>query len=444
MIEVKNLVKTFEGREVLKNISMVFEPGKTNLIIGRSGSGKTVLLKNLVGLIRPTSGEILYDGRDLTKLSTNQMKLLRQEMGMIFQGSALFDAMTVYENVSFPLEMFSTLSKSEQRKRAQFCLNRVNLSDAGHLYPSEISGGMMKRAAIARAIALNPKYLFCDEPNSGLDPQTSLVIDNLIYEITREYKMTTIINTHDMNSVMNIGDKIFFIKEGHLEWQGTNKEILTSTNKALNDFVFASDLFKKVKAVEMKTMNLESEYSLSNNIKNPVPEIGISIQDMEIPESETLDSENNTKREFSEITTESGTESIKPESLPEKENNFEETESDNDNSSQNKDIIPYSNESDKEKDPEAETVISTEISDNHYEVDPDIATDKQTISEPEKLLVETNEDLKEATSPTPIKDIKTPVRKFRESADNEDKSKRINELFKETIKSKKHNGNNYI
>lgn len=255
MIEVKNLIKSFDGREVLKNISMVFEEGKTNLIIGRSGSGKTVLLKNLVGLMKPTSGSILYDNRDLTKLTASQMKSLRQEMGMIFQGSALFDAMTVFENVYFPLEMFSHLSRAEQIKRAEFCLDRVNLSDAGHLYPSEISGGMMKRAAIARAIALNPKYLFCDEPNSGLDPQTSLVIDQLIHEITVEYKMTTIINTHDMNSVMNIGEKIFFIKEGHLEWQGTNKDLLTSTNEALNDFVFASDLFKKVKEVEMKELS---------------------------------------------------------------------------------------------------------------------------------------------------------------------------------------------
>lgn len=258
MIEVKHLIKSFEGREVLKNINLTFEEGKTNLIIGRSGSGKTVLLKNLVGLLRPTSGEILYDGRDLTLQSTNQMKALRKEMGMIFQGSALFDAMTVFENVHFPLEMFSTLSKAEKMKRAQFCLDRVNLKDAGDLYPSEISGGMMKRAAIARAIALNPKYLFCDEPNSGLDPQTSLVIDKLIYEITKEFNITTIINTHDMNSVMNIGEKIFFIKEGNLEWQGSNKDILLADNQALNDFVFASDLFKKVKEVEMREMKMKN------------------------------------------------------------------------------------------------------------------------------------------------------------------------------------------
>lgn len=252
MIEVKHLIKSFDNRVVLNDINLTFEAGKTNLIIGRSGSGKTVLLKNLVGLLRPTSGEILYDGRDLTKLDANQMKALRQEMGMIFQGSALFDAMTVFENVYFPLEMFSSLSKDEKIKRAQFCLDRVKLSESGHLYPSEISGGMMKRAAIARAIALNPKYLFCDEPNSGLDPQTSLVIDQLIHEITIEYGITTIINTHDMNSVMNIGDKIFFIKEGHLEWEGNSQIIMSSTNEALNEFVFASELFQKVKAVEMQ------------------------------------------------------------------------------------------------------------------------------------------------------------------------------------------------
>lgn len=250
MIEVKHLVKSFDERIVLNDVSMIFDTGKTNLIIGRSGSGKTVLLKNLVGLLRPTSGEILYDGRDLTKLSNTQMKTLRQEVGMIFQGSALFDAMTVFENVYFPLEMFSDMSKAEKIKRTQFCLDRVKLSTSGHLYPSEISGGMMKRAAIARAIALNPKYLFCDEPNSGLDPETSLVIDQLIHEITHEYDITTIINTHDMNSVMNIGEKIFFIKEGNLEWEGTSAGIMSATNEALNDFVFASDLFKKVKAVE--------------------------------------------------------------------------------------------------------------------------------------------------------------------------------------------------
>lgn len=257
MIEVKHLYKSFEERDVLKDINITFEEGKTNLIIGRSGSGKTVLLKNLIGLIRPTKGQILYDNRDLTRMSAREMKILRQEMGMIFQGSALFDSMTVGGNVGFPLMMFSSLSKSEQQKRVQYCLERVNLSDAGNLYPSEISGGMMKRAAIARAIALNPKNLFCDEPNSGLDPQTSLVIDDLIHSITKEFNMTTVINTHDMNSVMNIGERIFFIKEGNLEWSGTNNEIMDSDNKDLNDFVFASDLFKKVKAAQNKGIELK-------------------------------------------------------------------------------------------------------------------------------------------------------------------------------------------
>lgn len=256
MIEVRHLYKSFEGRDVLKNININFEEGKTNLIIGRSGSGKTVLLKNLIGLLRPTKGQILYDNRNLTVMPTHEMKKLRQEMGMIFQGSALFDSMTVGDNVGFPLMMFSTMSKAEQKKRVQYCLERVNLSDAGHLYPSEISGGMMKRAAIARAIALNPKYLFCDEPNSGLDPQTSLVIDELIFSITKEFDMTTVINTHDMNSVMNIGERIFFIKEGILEWSGNNKDIMNTDNKDLNDFVFASDLFKKVKAAHNKGIEL--------------------------------------------------------------------------------------------------------------------------------------------------------------------------------------------
>lgn len=250
MIEVKNLYKSFDEREVLKDINIVFEEGKTNLIIGRSGSGKTVLLKNLVGLMSPTNGQILYDGRDLTKMRATEVKELRQEMGMIFQGSALFDSMTVFENVNFPLMMFSRMSKAERAKRTQFCLERVNLGDSGHLYPSEISGGMMKRSAIARAISLNPKYLFCDEPNSGLDPQTSLVIDELISDITKEYNITTVINTHDMNSVMGIGERINFIKEGELGWQGTSKDVMSSTNEDFNDFVFASDLFKKVKAVE--------------------------------------------------------------------------------------------------------------------------------------------------------------------------------------------------
>lgn len=252
MIEVKNLTKSFDGRVVLHDINAVFEDGKTNLIIGRSGSGKTVLIKNIIGLMKPDSGEILYDGRNLLTMDKHELNLLRREMGMLFQGSALFDSMTVLENVMFPLDMFSNDTFKDREKRAKFCLDRVNLSEAGHLYPSEISGGMMKRAAIARAIALNPKYLFCDEPNSGLDPKTSLVIDELIHDITVEYNMTTVINTHDMNSVINIGENIIFIKEGVKEWQGTKQQVITSNNQALNDFIFASDLFRKVKEVEMQ------------------------------------------------------------------------------------------------------------------------------------------------------------------------------------------------
>ena len=254
MVEVKHITKSFEGRVVLNDISAVFETGKTNLIIGRSGSGKTVLIKNIIGLMRPDSGEILYDGRDLTSMDKHELNMLRREMGMLFQGSALFDSMTVLENVMFPLDMFSNDTYKDRLKRAQFCLDRVNLSEAGHLYPSEISGGMMKRAAIARAIALNPKYLFCDEPNSGLDPKTSLVIDDLIHDITQEYNMTTIINTHDMNSVLGIGEKVIYIYEGHKEWEGTKDDIFTSTNERLNNFIFASDLLRKVKDMEVQNM----------------------------------------------------------------------------------------------------------------------------------------------------------------------------------------------
>jgi phospholipid/cholesterol/gamma-HCH transport system ATP-binding protein len=247
MIEIQQIIKSFEGRMVLNDISAVFEEGKTNLIIGRSGSGKTVLIKNIIGLLRPESGRVLYDGRDLLCMDRQELNRLRREMGMLFQGSALFDSMTVLENVMFPLNMFSGDAYREREKRAMFCLERVNLSEAEHLYPSEISGGMMKRAAIARAIALNPKYLFCDEPNSGLDPKTALLIDDLIHDITGEYRMTTIINTHDMNSVINIGENIIFIKEGVKEWQGTKDDIVMTDNEALNDFIFASDLFRKMK-----------------------------------------------------------------------------------------------------------------------------------------------------------------------------------------------------
>ena len=247
MIEIKNIVKSFDGREVLKNISTVFEKGKTNLIIGQSGSGKTVLLKSIVGLIDVENGEILFDGRDIRKMDFKEMKLLRQEMGMVFQGGALFDSLSVEENVRFPMDMFTRMSPKERAKRVDFCLDRVNIKGSHHLFPSEISGGMRKRVAIARAIALNPKYLFCDEPNSGLDPFTSLVIDNLIKEITIEYDMTTLINTHDMNSVMEIGDNILFISEGQKNWEGNSTEVLYTKNKKLNSFVFASPLSKQIR-----------------------------------------------------------------------------------------------------------------------------------------------------------------------------------------------------
>jgi phospholipid/cholesterol/gamma-HCH transport system ATP-binding protein len=250
MIEVQNIFKSFDEKRVLDDISATFDPGKTNLIIGRSGSGKTVFMKILIGLARPDSGRIRYDQRDLTNLRKRELNLLRREMGMLFQGSALFDSMTVRENVEFPLMMFTRRSRKEREQRVDFCLDRVNLWEAGRMLPGEISGGMMKRAAIARAIALNPQYLFCDEPNSGLDPKTSLLIDDLIHDITTEYKMTTVINTHDMNSVMNIGEKIIFLNNGIKEWEGTKDGIMYSSNRELNDFVFASDLFKKVKEVE--------------------------------------------------------------------------------------------------------------------------------------------------------------------------------------------------
>ena len=252
MIQVRNLTKSFGDKVVLDNINVTFETGKTNLIIGQSGSGKTVLMKNLVGLLQPTSGKVLYDDRDFTQMSKKEKVLMRREMGMIFQSAALFDSLNVLENVMFPLDMFSTMNYRERVKRAQECLDRVNLIEAQQKYPGEISGGMQKRVAIARAIVMNPKYLFCDEPNSGLDPKTSLVIDELLSGITKDYNMTTIINTHDMNSVMGIGENICFIYQGHKEWQGNKDEVMTSTNEKLNDLVFASDLFRKVKEVELE------------------------------------------------------------------------------------------------------------------------------------------------------------------------------------------------
>ena len=246
MIEIKDLYKSFPDKEVLKDISTTFESGKTNLIIGQSGSGKTVLMKCIVGLFEPTAGDVLYDGRSFVTMRKKERTLLRREMGMIFQSAALFDSLSVLENVMFPLDMFSPDSYAERKRRAEFCLDRVNLLDAAAKFPGEISGGMQKRVAIARAIVLNPKYLFCDEPNSGLDPKTSLVIDELIHSITHEYNMTTIINTHDMNSVMGIGEHILYIYEGHKEWEGTKEEVATSQNERLNSFIFASDLFRKV------------------------------------------------------------------------------------------------------------------------------------------------------------------------------------------------------
>ena len=252
MIAVKNLHKSFGDREVLKGIDATFNNGKTNLIIGQSGSGKTVLMKNLVGLLDPTEGEVLYDGRDFVTMSKDERIAMRREMGMIFQSAALFDSLSVLENVMFPLDMFSKMTYRDRIKRAQACLDRVGLIMAQDKFPGEISGGMQKRVAIARAIVLNPKYLFCDEPNSGLDPKTSLVIDELLHGITEEFNMTTIINTHDMNSVMGIGDNILFIYNGAKEWVGNKDMVMDSTNEKLNDLVFASDLFKKVKAANMK------------------------------------------------------------------------------------------------------------------------------------------------------------------------------------------------
>jgi len=250
MIEVKNLIKEFDGEVVLNNIDATFQKGVVNIIIGKSGSGKSVMLKCLVGLIPHTSGEILYDGRNLTRMKTGEVRRLRRDIGMLFQGAALFDSRTVLENVMFPLDMFSRKNKRERRKRAEFCLERVNLSHAANLLPSEISGGMKKRVAIARAIVLNPQYLFCDEPNSGLDPKTAQMIDELIYDITTDFSITTIVVSHDMNSVINIGDNVIFINEGIKEWEGAKTEVMNAENEKLHDFVFASDLFKKIKEAE--------------------------------------------------------------------------------------------------------------------------------------------------------------------------------------------------
>lgn len=249
MITLNHVSKSFEGRTVLSDISAFFEKGKTNLIIGQSGSGKTVLLKSIVGLHDVDEGEIYFNDILFSKLNFSGKKEIRKKMGMLFQGAALFDSSTVEENVMFPLDMFTEQSKEEKLDRVNFCLQRVNIINSNNLYPAEISGGMKKRVAIARAIALNPEFLFCDEPNSGLDPRTSIVIDQLIKEITQEYNITTIVNTHDMNSVMSMGDKVIFIHEGQKWWEGTSAEILDSDNKELNDFVFSSELTKKIKGL---------------------------------------------------------------------------------------------------------------------------------------------------------------------------------------------------
>ncbi|TDO28589.1 ABC transporter ATP-binding protein [Sediminibacterium goheungense] len=262
MIEIKNIKKIFGDRTILDDISAVMEAGKCNLIIGTSGSGKTVLTKCMVGLFRPEEGEIHYDNKDMLQMNNDDRKLLRQQIGMLFQGTALFDSMTVEQNVLFPLDMFTNWSVAEKRKRVNEVLDRVNLKDAHKRYPSEISGGMKKRVGIARAIVLNPKYLFCDEPNSGLDPQTSLVIDKLIKEITVEFNITTIVVTHDMNSVMEIGDHIVYLHQGRKQWEGSNKDIIFSKDELLNKFIFASEFLQDAKEMRMMEMNGLNKKSL--------------------------------------------------------------------------------------------------------------------------------------------------------------------------------------
>jgi phospholipid/cholesterol/gamma-HCH transport system ATP-binding protein len=248
MIEVNEIRKSFGDTEVLRGISTICKEGKTNLIIGRSGAGKTVFLKSMVGLHQIDSGDIIYDGRKLGAMNDEERKSLRMEMGMVFQGNALFDSLTIEDNVTFALSMFSDMSDEERLDRANVCLKRVNLENQNKKLPAELSGGMQKRVAIARAISMNPKYLFCDEPNSGLDPSTAIVIDNLLQEITQEYNITTVINTHDMNSVMEIGDHIIYIRDGKKAWEGNSDELLETDNEAIVDFVYSSELFKKIRA----------------------------------------------------------------------------------------------------------------------------------------------------------------------------------------------------
>lgn len=273
MIEVKNIRKSFNGNTILQDVSAVIDTGKCNLIIGASGSGKTVFMKCLVGLFQPDSGEILYDGASFTKMNVAERKEIRKQIGMLFQGSALFDSLTVEKNVMFPLNMFTTYTLAEKMKRVNEVLDRVNLVGANKKFPVELSGGMKKRVGIARAIVLNPKYLFCDEPNSGLDPQTSLVIDRLIQEITQEYNITTVVNTHDMNSVMEIGDHIIYMHKGLKEWEGTRKEIIFSKNELLNEFIFASEFLKDAKDMRMLEAvgKIDNDRNMDEILNNDAP-----------------------------------------------------------------------------------------------------------------------------------------------------------------------------
>jgi phospholipid/cholesterol/gamma-HCH transport system ATP-binding protein len=266
MIEIKHVKKGFGEKMVINDVSAVMETGKCNLIIGASGSGKTVMMKCIVGLLEPDSGDIIYDEQNFTAMSVREKKAMRQQIGMLFQGSALFDSMTVEQNIMFPLDMFSSMTKAEKQKRVDEVLDRVHLKDAHKKFPAEVSGGMKKRVGIARAIVLNPKYLFCDEPNSGLDPQTSLVIDRLIKEITMEFNITTVVNTHDMNSVMEIGDRIFYMYQGYKEWEGSNKEIIFSKNEKLNSFIFASEFLQDAK--DMRMLELKGKISDDRNMED--------------------------------------------------------------------------------------------------------------------------------------------------------------------------------
>jgi len=275
MIEVKNLKKSFNGKTILNDVNVQMKPGQCNLIIGASGSGKTVFMKCLVGLFQPDSGAVLYNGQDFTKMSLEQKKEIRKEIGMLFQGSALFSSMTVEENIIFPLDMFTNYTRKQKLDRVNEVLNRVNLEGANKKFPAEISGGMMKRVGIARAIVLNPKYLFVDEPNSGLDPQTSGLIDQLIKEITEEYNITTVINTHDMNSVMEIGDHIIYMYQGNKEWEGNNKEIIFSKNKLLNEFIFASEFLRDAKDMRMleETGKIANDRNMEQLTHDDAPEL---------------------------------------------------------------------------------------------------------------------------------------------------------------------------